>query len=297
MLRPTAFCAGCGAPLLLGEERPPSPLDAPLDLNRRSRGPVESELTPAGVAPRAAPRCPAACPGAIRPRAGARAGGRALRGARRARALALGPRPGPCPGGADDLPRRRAPAADGAATRARDGRARPTTPSPTAEVDALEVHVAARETWRRVAAWAFDGLPFVAAGVALAGGSSREAAAALAPPAGVDGLLDLLARERVIALSVTAAVTLALAVYATLAHALGGATLGKRLLRIRVVGPDGAPPLPPGARSARCSRSCPRRSSASASCSRSSRARGVRSTTSWHGPGSLRLLDPRAGGP
>ncbi len=47
-----------------------------------------------------------------------------------------------------------------------------------------------------------------------------------------------------IALSVAAAVALALVTYATLAHALGGATLGKRLVRIRVVGPDGGPPSP-----------------------------------------------------
>jgi uncharacterized RDD family membrane protein YckC len=41
---------------------------------------------------------------------------------------------------------------------------------------------------------------------------------------------------------VTAAVTLAVAVYATLAHALAGATLGKRLLGLAVVGPDGRRP-------------------------------------------------------
>ena len=45
-----------------------------------------------------------------------------------------------------------------------------------------------------------------------------------------------------IVLSVAAGVVVALAVYATLAHALAGATLGKRLLRLRVVGPDGARP-------------------------------------------------------
>jgi uncharacterized RDD family membrane protein YckC len=33
-------------------------------------------------------------------------------------------------------------------------------------------------------------------------------------------------------------------VYTTLAHALGGATLGKALLRLRVIGPDGGPPSP-----------------------------------------------------
>jgi uncharacterized RDD family membrane protein YckC len=117
-------------------------------------------------------------------------------------------------------------------------------PVPEVEIDALEVHVERAATWRRTAAWAVDGVPFAWGGVAFAWRLVREAGGGASPPAGVDGLLDLLAREQVIALSVGAAVALALATYATLAHALAGATLGKWLLGLRVIGPDGGPPSP-----------------------------------------------------
>jgi uncharacterized RDD family membrane protein YckC len=105
-----------------------------------------------------------------------------------------------------------------------------------------EVHVRRAEPWRRAAAWAIDALPFAAAGVALVRAFVREATAGAAGAAAGLDLLDLVARERVIVLSVTTALVLALAVYVTLAHTLAGATLGKRLLRLRVVGPDGARP-------------------------------------------------------
>jgi uncharacterized RDD family membrane protein YckC len=88
-----------------------------------------------------------------------------------------------------------------------------------------------------------DVVPFAVAGAALARVLVRQAGASLpAPASGLGGLLDLVARERAIVLPVAAAVTVGLAVYATLAHALAGATLGKRLLRLRVVGPDGERP-------------------------------------------------------
>jgi uncharacterized RDD family membrane protein YckC len=115
---------------------------------------------------------------------------------------------------------------------------------PEPEVDALEVHVERAATWRRAVAWGVDGLPFAWAGAALAWRLVREASGGRAPPAGLDALLDLVAHERVLVLSAAAAVALALATYVTLAHALGGATLGKRLLGLRVIGPDGAPPTP-----------------------------------------------------
>jgi uncharacterized RDD family membrane protein YckC len=115
---------------------------------------------------------------------------------------------------------------------------------PDPEVEALEVHVERAEGWRRAAAWAVDAVPFAIAGGALGRSLVREATAGLPSPSGLDTFLDLLARERVIALSVLAAAALALAVYATLAHALAGATLGKWLLRLRVIGPDGARPSP-----------------------------------------------------
>jgi uncharacterized RDD family membrane protein YckC len=76
---------------------------------------------------------------------------------------------------------------------------------------------------RRVAAWLVDGLPFVAApflvAAALGGG------AALLPP-------------------LLAVAALASFTYQALSHALAGATLGKWLARLRVVGPDGERPGP-----------------------------------------------------
>jgi uncharacterized RDD family membrane protein YckC len=111
------------------------------------------------------------------------------------------------------------------------------------DVDPLEIRLRRPASWRRIAAGAVDALPFAVAGLALARSLLPEAAAGLpAPATGLDGLLDLVSRERAIVLSVAATVTLALFVYATLAHALAGATLGKRLLGLRLVGPDGRRP-------------------------------------------------------
>jgi uncharacterized RDD family membrane protein YckC len=116
---------------------------------------------------------------------------------------------------------------------------------PDAEVDALEVHVVRAPGWRRAAAWLLDVLPFAGGAVALAAYLVREATPARSDaPLEVEALLDLVIRERAIAASVGAAALLCLAVYATLAHALAGATLGKRLLGLRVIGPDGAWPSP-----------------------------------------------------
>ncbi len=114
---------------------------------------------------------------------------------------------------------------------------------PDADVEPFEIRLRRPATWRRAAAWAVDAIPFVSGGVALARALVREASAGLpATATGLDGLLDLAARERVIVISIAAAVALALCVYTTLAHALAGATLGKRLLGLRLVGPDGGPP-------------------------------------------------------
>jgi uncharacterized RDD family membrane protein YckC len=106
----------------------------------------------------------------------------------------------------------------------------------------LEVHVRRAEPWRRAAAWAVDAVPFVAGAVALVQVFVRAATVRAAAGLGGSDLLDLVARERVIVLSVAAAMVVAHAVYATLAHALAGATLGKRLVRLRVVGPRGERP-------------------------------------------------------
>jgi uncharacterized RDD family membrane protein YckC len=112
-------------------------------------------------------------------------------------------------------------------------------------VEALEVHVERAPTWRRVLAWVLDAGPFAAGGFALASFLVREATPSRpGAPLELEALFDLVLRERAIVASSVAATVLCLAVYATLAHALGGATLGKRVLGIRVIGPDGAPPSP-----------------------------------------------------
>lgn len=205
-----AYCGGCGAPIRLGEEGPPGRLDATLDLDRRA-GQDARRSRPDGGLPEAAPIFAEAAP---RP--------------------ALGGLPLALERSQWDL-------------RALGG-AEPVLPPeyealPEPDVDVLEIHVERGESWRRVAAWAVDALPFVAAGAAL-GRTLLRAASPAAAGEGVAALLDLVAREQVIVLSLSAAVTIALYVYTTLAHALAGATLGKRLLRLRVVGPDGARPSP-----------------------------------------------------
>jgi uncharacterized RDD family membrane protein YckC len=114
---------------------------------------------------------------------------------------------------------------------------------PDAVVDRVEVHLRRPATWRRAAAWTIDAGPFVGGVVYLGRSLLATASAALpAPAVGLDGLLDLLARESDIVLSLAALLALLLAVYATLAHALAGATLGKWMLGLRVVGPDGRRP-------------------------------------------------------
>ncbi len=104
-----------------------------------------------------------------------------------------------------------------------------------------EVRVVRPETWRRPASWAVDALPFVVGAVMLARSFVRQAEIA-GEAQGVEGFLDLVAREWVIVTSITVAAVLALAVYATLAHALAGATLGKKLFGLRLVCADGARP-------------------------------------------------------
>jgi uncharacterized RDD family membrane protein YckC len=209
--RPAPFCAACGAPLLLGEEEV-RPLDVTIDPRGASAvAPLRAELGAPGPARAASPLA-----------SELHLDRRAIRA----------PAPAAAPPAAVTPP----PAAHAAAS-AVDW-------EPDVAVDAVEVHVERAPPWRRGAAWALDALPFALAGGFLARAFLREAGAGAAGPLALDALLDLLARERVIVLSVAAAVTIALAVYVTAAHALAGATLGKRLLRLRVVGPDGARPSP-----------------------------------------------------
>jgi uncharacterized RDD family membrane protein YckC len=264
----TAFCAGCGAPLLLGDDAPGTPLAAPVDLDRRSRGRPSAEApeTVRGIVP--APP-PSAAPPPLRappapapaPRSGSRADelaevehshwdlGPLAAGAAR-------PEPRPANVAMPTPPPRNvavpAEALAGSSTAAPSPRpSPPAEPAPVddlpdADVDELEVHVARADPWRRAVAWLVDGVPFLAVGGWLGFRLLREAAAGrgVAAPRGIEELVELIARERVIAGSVAAAVALVLATYATLAHTLGGATLGKRLVGIRVVGPDGGPPSP-----------------------------------------------------
>jgi uncharacterized RDD family membrane protein YckC len=228
----TAFCAGCGAPLLLGDDGPEAPLDAPVDLDRRIRGRAAGVAeTVRGIVPEPLPPGPSLPPRAVPEAVRADELAEVERShwdlGPLAAAPALQPRPEPEP---EPMP---------APEEAVDD-------LPDADVDELEVHVARAEPWRRAVAWLVDGVPFLAAGGWLGFLLLREAAAGrgAGSPSGIEELVELVARERVIAASVAAAVALVLATYATLAHALGGATLGKRLVGIRVVGPDGRPPSP-----------------------------------------------------
>jgi uncharacterized RDD family membrane protein YckC len=77
---------------------------------------------------------------------------------------------------------------------------------------------------RRVVAWLVDGVPFGLGGLAL--------------------VAWLGADDLALVLELLAVVGLASFAYQTLAHALAGATLGKRLVGLRVVGPDGRRPGP-----------------------------------------------------
>lgn len=308
----TAFCAGCGAPLLLRDEAPGPSLDAPLDLDCRSLRPPPARVatpmeTVPGVLPAplpgpaaTPPPRPPPVPGAAPAPAGSHANElasiershwdlRTITAAARGQpiaapaipALAAAPPPPPPPAAA------RA-AAGGASAPVPVPAAAPAEVDdlPDADVEELEVHVARAEPWRRGVAWLVDGVPFVAAGGGLGFVLLREAAAARgAAPRGLEELVDLVARERVIALSVAAAVALALVTYATLAHALGGATLGKRLVRSGWSGRTEGRPRRRGARFARPSPSSRSRCSGSDSSWRCSPARAARSTTSSRGRG------------
>lgn len=94
---------------------------------------------------------------------------------------------------------------------------------------------------RRILAWAIDGALVAAVGVALpaaliAWGGAPDAQGGALPALGSGLGATLLLCEAFVAVVAF--------VYATAAHALAGATLGKRFARIRVVGEDGLPPTP-----------------------------------------------------
>jgi uncharacterized RDD family membrane protein YckC len=213
--RRPAFCRECGAPRGLAAEPAPAALDGSLAIDRRVAERRGKDPTFTGLGPTPATREPAPAP---RPAALADAD-RSHWDLGSARATAAGPAPA-VTATVDEL-----------------------STDSDVEVDPLEVHLRRAGSLRRVLAGAIDVLPFLAGGLALARAFVRAAGRGLpAPATGLDGLLDLVAREQVIVLSVAAVVTLALGAYATLAHALAGATLGKRLLGLRVVGRDGVRP-------------------------------------------------------
>jgi uncharacterized RDD family membrane protein YckC len=91
---------------------------------------------------------------------------------------------------------------------------------------------------RRLAAWAIDGALVAALAVALpAALLSFDGLPSASPGALGSGFGAAL-------ILCEAFVAVVAFVYATAAHALAGATLGKRIARIRVVGEDGHPPAP-----------------------------------------------------
>jgi uncharacterized RDD family membrane protein YckC len=104
--------------------------------------------------------------------------------------------------------------------------------------DARELRPAAPA--RRIAAWAIDAAVLGILAALLWGGL---AALGLPIQEGFDGVAWFLGNLPLL-LPTAALLLLATFAYGTLAHALGGATLGKRIARIQVVGPDGRVPSP-----------------------------------------------------
>lgn len=124
-----------------------------------------------------------------------------------------------------------------------DGPERPLDEPVDVDVDAVEVHLRRPPTWRRAASWAVDAIPFAAL---AAWGLQAIAAAVPAAPGAPQGLahaVDVALRDGgAIALPLAAGTLILALVYQVLGHALAGATLGKWLLGLRVVGPDGRRP-------------------------------------------------------
>jgi uncharacterized RDD family membrane protein YckC len=109
---------------------------------------------------------------------------------------------------------------------------------PEAEVTSIEVHVTLPPPWRRAAAWAVDAVPFAVLVAAVAAGVSAQGGG----KGGLAALAALAVTQRAVGLSLLAFLALLLFTYGTLAHALAGATLGKRLLGLKLVASDGGRP-------------------------------------------------------
>jgi uncharacterized RDD family membrane protein YckC len=265
--KPTlSFCAGCGAPLALRDEAPPRPLDFALPLDRRTPGrtplplPVAPGPEPEEVEPEPelelAPEEEAGPPAFFAPPAPRRAERSHWDlGAAVAASEPLAATP---PVAASEpravLPSPAAPEPLAALSPVAVSEPRAVLPRvpaapraglelPEPDIGPLEIHLRRAPAGRRALAWAVDVLPFAAAVGALARSLLADAVALLpAPPTGLDGVLDLLAREAGIVVPLAALLVVALFVYTTLAHALAGATLGKWVARVRLAGPDGRRP-------------------------------------------------------
>jgi len=107
----------------------------------------------------------------------------------------------------------------------------------------MEIHLERPPDYRRVLSWLVDAVPFAALFALLL----RAALYRLPHPSPLDlsGYVDLAFSEAAeITLPVLAGTLVLFAVYHALSHGLAGATLGKRLLGLRLVARDGRRPGP-----------------------------------------------------
>jgi len=240
----TLFCPGCGAPLSLRPEPAPAALDASLTLDRRLDGPELPAPQPTPAPTPAPPRRTAPAP-ATRPRAASAAipaprPAPATPPPPRAAAVAPPPSGRPPPAAPRSPPPPAALAPDPPAAPGRGLYLGPEL-DPEVEVAPMEIHLRRASELRRVLSWAIDGIPFLAL-FALALRATLERLPH-AGPLSAAGVVDLaIAEARGITLPMLSCAVILFAVYHALAHGLAGATLGKRLLGLRVVGPDGNRP-------------------------------------------------------
>jgi uncharacterized RDD family membrane protein YckC len=126
--------------------------------------------------------------------------------------------------------------------------AAPLDVDPDVSVEEIEIHLRRAAPWKRATSWAVDGLPLGLLGallfhlVASMSGLSAAGGGPTARQTGLDWVLDAAARHQGLVLPTLAVLAAASFVHATLGHALMGATLGKRLLGLRVVARDGRRP-------------------------------------------------------
>jgi len=265
----TVYCPGCGAPLALKPEPFTRPLDASVSLDRRG-GPREAavadlpgpELDRARPPPLSAPRASAAPPlpppASLGPLPDLERSSWNLGTLAAAKEPTFAELPAPAPAAAASPPTF-APlrASSAAAVRAEHEprverasvRALAAAPTPVADslpdvdVDAVEIHLRRPPTWRRGGAWAIDATPFVVLLAWALKTTFDGLAARTGPISDTWRYVELaLADGRTITLPLVAGVGILAFVYQTLSHGLGGATLGKWILGLRVVGPDGRRP-------------------------------------------------------